>query len=61
MTAPDENSQRLLIEDAMVVRLRALWEASDPRQPSFTIATVECPRQAQRPHSISPALACKWN
>ena len=44
MTAPDERSHRLLFEDAMVVRLRALWEASyggwrRPRQPSFTIAT----------------------
>ncbi len=63
MTAPDERSHRLLIEDAMVVRLRALREASygdSEGHDNLPLPSprVECQRQARWPYSISPALPC---
>ena len=63
MTAPDERSHRLLIEDAMVVRLRAVWEASygdgeGHGNLPLPSPRVECQRHARRPYNISPALPC---
>jgi hypothetical protein len=63
MTAPDERSQRLLIENAMGVCLRASWEVSygnveGHANLSFTIAKGRMPTPSREAlqHLSCPAL-----